>query len=228
MVLSSRKEMRRQRQQESRQRSHLIKAGRIKQIQVFLDKCNYVWLFKLPIARTSCIKSVRQDLVGSRIVIGSNRLTAIALGKDAASEYKKNLHLISMRLVGNVCLLFTNLPLSSVKKYAEEKQVLLYARPGNIATRDVKIPAGPITRGDPPAESPFIMESSFKKLGLPVQCLGGNLFLEKEHTVCLSGQALSVDQANLLKLLQIRLNTFKLDLVCVWNDNKVTEASDVE
>lgn len=58
--------------------------------------------------RSTLFKDIRMDWRESRIVLGKNSVTQIALGRTAEDEYKDNLRYISQRIDGNVGLLFTN------------------------------------------------------------------------------------------------------------------------
>ncbi|KAK6093683.1 mRNA turnover and ribosome assembly protein [Batrachochytrium dendrobatidis] len=61
-------------------------------------------------------------LTSFRIFLGRNRVMAKALGTTEESEYKLNLRELSLKLVGDVGLLFTNSTPEEVKKYFEGKK----------------------------------------------------------------------------------------------------------
>ena len=67
----------------------------------------------------------------------------IALGRDEATEYAQNLHLISERITGQVGLMFTNEPAAKVEAFFKTYAVSGYARSGFKATRKVVLDAGP-------------------------------------------------------------------------------------
>lgn len=68
-------------------------------------------------------------------------------------------------------------------------------------------------------------------LGLPTSLKNGVIHLEKDFSVCNSGDTLTPEQAKILvkdfrcvmqkKLLDMKLSEFHFKLVCVWSDGKV-------
>lgn len=73
-----------------------------------LDEYSYVYLFSYDNMRSTLFKDIRMEWRESRIVLGKNSVTQIALGRTAEDEYKDNIRYISERIDGNVGLLFTN------------------------------------------------------------------------------------------------------------------------
>jgi mRNA turnover protein 4 len=80
----------------------------IETIRRALDEYAFVYLFSYDNMRSTLFKDIRMDWRESRIVLGKNSVTQIALGRTAEDEYKDNLRYISQRIDGNVGLLFTN------------------------------------------------------------------------------------------------------------------------
>ncbi|OAJ41036.1 ribosomal protein L10 [Batrachochytrium dendrobatidis JEL423] len=112
------------------------------EIRESVDKYAYIYVFEVMNMRNVYLKEVRNDWSGSRIFLGRNRVMAKALGTTEESEYKLNLRELSLKLVGDVGLLFTNSTPEEVKKYFEGKKESDYARSGTIAESEIIIPQG--------------------------------------------------------------------------------------
>lgn len=75
--------------------------------------------------------------------MGSNKVLRVALGHDAATEYKAGLAELAGRIRGAAGLLFTRLPRAEVQRIFEEFEVMDYARAGARATETFRwAPAG--------------------------------------------------------------------------------------
>jgi mRNA turnover protein 4 len=93
-----------------------------------------------------------------------------------------------------------------------------FARAGNIATRTVVLPAGPVMRhhSDPPEPFPHNEEPQLRKLGLTTSMNKGVPTLHNPHTLCNEGKPLSSEQAQLLKLTGVKMVVFRVRLMARW------------
>ena len=98
-------------------------------------------------------------------------------------------------------------------------QQLDYARTGNIASRTVTLPAGPVLRhhSDPPEPFPHNEEPQLRKLGLTTSLTKGVPTLTAPHQLCQEGKILTSEQAQLLKLTGIKMVTFRVGLLSRWD-----------
>ena len=94
-----------------------------------------------------------------------------------------------------------------------------YAREGNIATRTVTLPVGPVLRhhSDPPEPFPHNEEPQLRKLGLTTSLTKGVPTLSAPHLLCKKGKTLTSEQAQLLKLTGLKLVTFRVRLLSRWD-----------
>ena len=104
-----------------------------------------------------------------------------------------------------------------------------YARAGNIATRTVVVPAGPVMRhfSDPPEPFPHNEEPQLRKLGLSTSMVKGVPTLAVAHALCKKGKLLTSEQAQLLKLIGLKMVTFKVGLLAKW-DSATGEVLQIE
>jgi mRNA turnover protein 4 len=95
-----------------------------------------------------------------------------------------------------------------------------FARAGNIATRAVIIPAGPIMQhhSDPPEPFPHNEEPQLRKLGLHTVMKRGVPSLDNPHTLCEEGKPLTPEQAQLLKLIGEKMVQFEVGMKVYWSE----------
>lgn len=125
----------------------------------------------------------------------------------------------SQQINGQVGLFFTDSEPSEVTEWFADFHPPDFARSGNIATRTVVIPAGPILQhhSEPPEPFPHNEEPQLRKLGLHTSLKRGVPSLESAQTVCESGKKLTPEQARLLKLLGEKMVEFKVVLRARWS-----------
>ncbi|KAF9491448.1 hypothetical protein BDN71DRAFT_1484143 [Pleurotus eryngii] len=90
-----------------------------------------------------------------------------------------------------------------------------FARAGNIASRTISLPAGPVMRhhSDPPEPFPHNEELQLRKLGLSTTMNKGVPTLQVPHKLCEKGKVLTAEQTQLLKLIGERMVTFLRNVV---------------
>lgn len=162
------------------------------QIRNSADEYRHIYVFSVRNMRNKKLKEVRTQWNDSRFFLGRNRVMQVALGRSPSDEYRKNLHCVSDRLLGEVGLLFTNRPPAEVRAWFDNYSELEYARAGFCATDTVTLPAGPM-----PA-FPHSIEPHLRSLGLPTALVDGAVTLLREHVVCKRGEVLKPEQARIL------------------------------
>lgn len=125
---------------------------------------------------------------------------------------------------GQVGLLFTDTSPQEVIEWFIDFKQPDFARSGNIATRTVVLPAGPIMRrhSDPPEPFPHNEEPQLRKLGLSTYMNKGVPSLHNPHQVCQEGKPLTSEQAQLLKLIGEKMVEFKVGLVMRYDSSTST------
>jgi len=162
----------------------------------------------------------------ARIFFGKCAVMSKALGASPETEHRLGLNQIAQRLKGQTGLLFTSYDPEKVIEWFDDFKAADFARAGNVADRDVVLPVGPVNRSsDPPEPFPHNMDPQLRSLGLKTSLAKGVPFLTSEHVVCRKGQTLTAEQAQLLKLLLIRMVTFRVGLYARWDakTGQVTE-----
>lgn len=126
-------------------------------------------------------------------------------------------------------MLFTDTEPQEVLEWFEDFQQADFARTGNIASRTVTLPVGPVMRvhSDPPEPFPHNEEPQLRKLGLSTALKRGVPTLETSHKICDKGKALTSEQAQLLKLIGEKMVVFRVGLKARW-DSDTGEVTQVE
>ncbi|KDQ15022.1 hypothetical protein BOTBODRAFT_65689 [Botryobasidium botryosum FD-172 SS1] len=194
------------------------KAEMITQIQANADKWQHVWVFSVGNMRNSALKDVRERWKGTgRMFFGRTAVMAKALGTTDAEEYKPGIHKLAQRIKGPVGIFFTDYSPQEVIDWFASYQKPDFARSGNVARKEVVLPAGPILQyNDPSSPFPSSMDPQLRKLGLTTKLVRGVPSLDVPHIICKKGDKLTSEQAQLLKLIGEQMATFKIRLIGRW------------
>lgn len=133
------------------------------------------------------------------------------------------------QIKGQVGLLFTDTEPQEVLDWFADFKQPDFARAGNIATRTVILPVGPVLRhhSDPPEPFPHNEDPQLRKLGLTTSMVKGVPTLTAAHELCKKGKALTSEQAQLLKLTGVKTVTFRVALLARW-DSTTGEVVQIE
>ncbi|KAI0795367.1 mRNA turnover protein 4-like protein [Irpex lacteus] len=206
------------------------KSALMTEVQINADKYDYCWLFDVGNMRNEQLKTVRNLWKDSaRIFFGRGAVVAKALGTSLETEHLPGLHKISQNLKGQVGLLFTSSPPSEVTEWFDDFHPPTFLRSGSIATSTYTIPPGPIMshHSSPPEPFPHNEEPQLRKLGLHTKMVRGVPTLDNEHIVVKKGDKLTAEQAQLLKLIGIKMGEFRVRLRFWW-EKSTGEVKEVE
>ncbi|EPS93383.1 hypothetical protein FOMPIDRAFT_1136298 [Fomitopsis schrenkii] len=191
----------------------------LKEVQENADKWEYCWLFEVGNMRNAHLKTVRKLWKDSaRIFFGRGAVMAKALGTTLEEEHRMGLHKLAKQIKGQVGLFFTSSPPSEVLEWFADFQQPDFARSGNTASQTYIIPAGPVMQqhSTPPEPFPHNEEPQLRKLGLRTRMVRGVPTLDAPHTVCEEGKTLTPEQAQLLKLIGVKMVRFRVGLRARW------------
>ncbi|KAL9250832.1 mRNA turnover protein 4-like protein [Drosera capensis] len=198
-------------------------------IREAVDRYGSVYVFNFENMRNLKFKEFREQLKStSRFFLGSNKVMQIALGRSAADEIKPGIHKVSKLLRGSSGVFLTNMVKEDVQSLFEKYEDYDFARTGSIASQTVELNEGPLE------QFTHEMEPFLRKQGMPVRLSKGVVELVADFTVCQAGKPLSPESARILRLLGIKMATFKLSLICRWSPDEfelykeLLDDSDVE
>nr|CAD1817542.1 unnamed protein product [Ananas comosus var. bracteatus] len=181
-------------------------------IKQAVEDYSSAYVFTFENMRNQKLKDFRDKLKSSsRIFLGSNKVMQISLGRSAAEEVKPGIHKLSKLLHGDSGLFCTNLPREEVERLFREFEEHDFARTGSIATEKIELKEGPLE------QFTHEMEPFLRKQGLPVRLNKGVVELVSDFVVCKEGKPLSPEASRILRLLEVKMATFRLQLVCRWS-----------
>ncbi|MBA0793198.1 hypothetical protein Gohar_017617, partial [Gossypium harknessii] len=201
---------------------------------------NSIYVFSFENMRNLKFKEFREKLKPtSRFFLGSNKVMQVALGRSVSDEIRPGLYKVSKDDDGSFCnyyfivfrrqsrpacevfdstllrgdagLFLTNMPRDEVESCFNKFEENDFARTGTIATEKVELLEGPLD------QFTHEMEPFLRKQGMPVRLNKGVVELVSDFVVCEEGKPLSPESTRILRLLGIKMATFRLNLICRWS-----------
>jgi len=158
------------------------------------------------------LQLMREQLRGTVVILMTKRrLINVALDQSS----KENITALSPHLKGMPALLFTKENPFTLFKTLKKNKSPAPAKGGQVAPRDIKVPAGKT----PFAPGPIIGELG--KFGLKTGVDGGKVAVKEEKIVCKEGAVISPALAGLLTRLQIYPMEVGLDLTAVYEEGEI-------
>ena len=150
----------------------------------------------------------------SQVVFGKKSILKLAFGssEDSKSDDQMNM-LTDFFGDGQAAVVFSNLPVSSLKQKLEKFEKIEFAQPGTISPANVILNKG---------ESVFKKlspsnDDHLRKLGLDVTVENGLLNLVSDFLCAKKGEGLSSEQCKILKLLGIKIGKVSIMVRAVYD-----------
>ncbi|OAY39900.1 mRNA turnover protein 4 homolog [Manihot esculenta] len=184
----------------------------VNSIREAVESYDSIYVFTFENMRNLKFKEFREQLKStSRFFLGSNKVMQVSLGRSVADEIRPGIHKVSKLLRGDAGLFLTKLPKEEVERLFNEYEEYDFARTGSIATEKMELKEGPLE------QFTHEMEPFLRKQGMPVRLNKGVVELVSDFVVCEEGKHLSPESARILRLLGIKMATFRLHLICRWS-----------
>ncbi|XP_044490125.1 mRNA turnover protein 4 homolog [Mangifera indica] len=184
----------------------------VNSIREAVENYNSIYVFSFENMRNLKFKEFRDQLKPtSRFFLGSNKVMQVALGRSVADEIRPGLHKVSKLLRGDAGLFLTDKSKEEVESLFNKYEEYDFARTGSTATEKVELLEGPLE------QFTHEMEPFLRKQGMPVRLNKGVVELVSDFVVCEEGKPLSPESARILRLLGIKMASFKLHLICRWS-----------
>lgn len=166
------------------------------ELQELPGRYDVIALSKMSKVRATQLMTIRKKFRNEiRIVVIKNRIAQRAFEKVSA---RPGLEYLSKELEGQCALLFTNISPFKLNLIFDKNKVFLPAKGGDIATKDIIIPAGNT------GISPGPVLSEFKEANVSTRIDQGSIWVSKDSVVVQSGSNISQKLASLLSKLNIK------------------------
>lgn len=167
-------------------------------------------MFKLP---STELQKMRKDLHGKAKIKMSKKI----LMKFALEKSKKDIEKLEDYFKNQPAFIFTSMNPFKLYKYLAKNKVESYAKPGDIAQKDIVVPSGS-TGLDP---GPVI--GKLQSIGLSTSVKEGKVSVERDSVVAEEGEEITLELANALNTLDIKPMEIGLDLIAAYEDGKIFE-----
>lgn len=184
--------------QATEQRKHYPKKKRVmyQELQELPTKYNVIALSKMTKVRATQLMSIRKKFrneIKIRIIKNKVAIRAFEKVKGVAG-----IDSLSKQLEGQCALMFTNVSPFKLNLIFAQNKVFLPAKGGDIATKDIMVPAGNT------GIAPGPVLSEFKVANVPTKIDQGTIWVNKDTVVARPGNVISMQLASLLSKLNVK------------------------
>lgn len=181
----------------------------IEKVHSLIDSYKYVFSISFKNITTLAMQSLRDYFreEQSEFFLGKSTVLAYAVGKSEEDSYKPLTYKLSSQLKGNCGLFFSNKDPKSIIDYFSEYTCPHFAMAGQIGKSNIVIKRGcPVEL----KKFPSSMETQFRELGLKFKLDGGKFYVLEDFVCSKEGEKLTSNQAQMLRILDIREEEFKI------------------
>lgn len=194
----------------------------VRELAGLLERYNYVILVNITGVTAPVLHKSREILrrEGSIFKVVKNTLMSLALRQ--VKDEKPGLEALEEYLKGQNAVIFTNSNPFEVKLFLDRNKIPREARSGDVATKDILIPAGN-TNFQP---GPIL--SLLNRLKIPIRIREGSIWVTADVVVAKAGDVISSDLAELLNKLGIKPIEVGLDVKAIYLDGRIVVPEEVE
>ncbi|OLC85318.1 MAG: 50S ribosomal protein L10, partial [Thaumarchaeota archaeon 13_1_40CM_3_50_5] len=179
-------------------RKHYPKKKRLlyQELQDLPTKYSVIALSKMTKVRATQLMAIRKKFRNEiKIRIIKNKIAMRAFEKLKGVPGIEHL---SKQLEGQCALMFTNISPFRLNLIFAQNKVFLAAKGGDVATKDIAVPAGNT------GIAPGPVLSEFKVANVATRIDGGTIWVAKDTVVAKPGDAISIQLASLLSKLNVK------------------------
>ena len=181
------------------------KAKKVKELVELMKNYKVVGILDIHGIPNAPLKKIKKDIPGIVKV----------MKKTIISRALEEVGIKGLKFGKVPAIILTNEDPFDVSKELIEKQIEVYAKPGQVAENDIIIKAGPT----PFPPGPMVTE--FNKLGIKVRPQAGKLVILKDKVIVKKGEEISEDVASMLRKLDIKPMKIKVKIVSAYENGKV-------
>lgn len=173
------------------------KVNQIKTIEQLLSTYSMIGLTNLDGISSNVLQRIRKTLRGdTEIKVAKNTLKRIAINNTKAKNPK--IQKIFDHVKGNQALIFSNKNPFALQKFFNANRVAVAAKPGQIATDDVWVSAGPTEM------SPGPVIGEFNSIGIRTSVDAGKIKINQDTKVLSAGDVITETHASIFSKLGIK------------------------
>lgn len=165
------------------------------------------------------LQTMRRTLAKNKTKIKIVKKTLVLHALEEAKKTKKGIEQLEKYAEGQIGMLFTNENPFTLYKLLKKSRTQTFAKAGQVAPKDLVIPAGPT----PFAPGPIIGELG--QLGVKTGVEKGKVVVKQDTVVAKAGQTISAKLAEMLKRFNIQPIEIGLNVHAVYEDGVVYESS---
>ena len=181
------------------------KAKKVKELVGLIKKYKIIGILDIHGIPNSPFKKIKKEIPG---IVKVMKKTVISRALEEAG--------IKGLKFGKVpAIILTNEDPFDISKGLIEKQIEVYAKPGQVAKNDIVIKSGPT----PFPPGPMVTE--FNKLGIKVRPQAGKLVILKDVTIVKKGEEISENVASMLRKLNIKPMKVRIRIVSAYENGKI-------
>jgi large subunit ribosomal protein L10 len=189
------------------------------ELQELPGKFDVIALSKMSKVRAAQLMTIRKKFRNDiKIRVIKNR---VAQRSFQALNNRSGLDYLSKELEGQCALLFTNISPFKLNLIFDKNKVFLPAKGGDIATKDITIPAGNT------GISPGPVLSEFKEANVVTKIDQGTIWVSKDTVVARSGSIITQKLASLMSKLNIKPIEAGISISLAIADSMVLKENDL-
>ncbi|MHA1734304.1 MAG: 50S ribosomal protein L10 [Promethearchaeota archaeon] len=189
------------------------KLAEVELLKKYIDQYNCIGLVHMDKISAQIIQTLRKKLRGKCVIrLSKKRIQQRAL----RASKKKNLDQLADTIDGSSAIVFTNMDPLDLRKILEENKQNAPPKGGDIAPKDIVVPAG--NTGIPPG--PIISELN-EELRVRTRIQDGTIWIQEEKVTHKTGDLISAKAAQLLARLDIKPIEVMLDLYSAWENDEL-------
>jgi large subunit ribosomal protein L10 len=163
-------------------------------------------LYKTP---ASALQKIKKELRGkATIKVAKRSIMLRALEKAGKSNLKDS-------VTGYPGIILANINPFKLYLFLQKKKTPASAKPGDTATKDIEVKAGPTDLPPGPAIS------TLTKVGLPAKVEAGKIAIAKDKVVLKAGEKVTLDLASALQLLKLEPMEIGLNVMVIEDSGTV-------
>lgn len=193
----------------------------LKEIVDLINKNNTLMIVSITNVPNFQFQKIKHSLK-DKLTIKVIKKTLAIKALEVAKETKKDIDKLEKFIESNVALIFSNMDAFEIASILAENKSKAKIKPGQIATQDIIVEAGPT---ELPA-GPAITELSKAKIKAGIE--GGKVVIKERCVVTKAGEKVSEDVANALAKLEIEPLSIGLEPIAAYDSKESKVYSNIK